>query len=233
MTKKTILIIDDEKKIRSFIRISLTAEGYLYIEAPDAKTGFRAITEEKPNLIILDLGLPDMDGFQFLRKIRQHSKIPVLVLTARDEESEKVKLLEGGANDYLSKPFGIKELIARIKVLLRDIEFQPAPEKLDFKGIEIFTGEPRLLLNQESIPLTKKEHAVLIKLASEPGKLIPHQELLTDIWGPSHIDDSHYLRVLITQLRKKLHDNADAPAFIKTEPGVGYRFIAASTDNDQ
>jgi two-component system KDP operon response regulator KdpE len=227
---KKILLIDDEPKIRSFIRISLQAEGFVCVEAHSGKAGLEAFNNEKPNLIILDLGLPDIDGYQVLRELRQSSRVPVLVLTARDEEAQKIKLLEGGANDYLSKPFGVKELVARIKVLLRDINYQPTPAVLHFEGISIDTQDQNVQLNGTTISLTKKEFALLIRLAQAPNQLLTQNQLLSEIWGQSHTEDSHYLRVLITQLRKKLDDDADAPRFIKTEPGIGYRFICPSLE---
>ncbi|MFC0120160.1 response regulator [Pseudoalteromonas xiamenensis] len=222
---KKILVIDDEPKIRSFIRISLHAEGFTCVEATTAKEGLQMFNDEKPHLIILDLGLPDQDGYQVLRELRQSSRVPVLVLTARDEEAQKIKLLEGGANDYLSKPFGVKELVARIKVLLRDINYQPTPSMLHFEGISIDTQDQKVTIDGVTTSLTKKEFALLIRLAQAPNQLLTQNQLLSEIWGQSHTEDSHYLRVLITQLRKKLDDDADAPRFIKTEPGIGYRFV--------
>ena len=225
MLKRKILVIDDEEKIRAFMRISLNAEGYTCIEASDAASGLSVYNQHKPNLVILDLGLPDSDGFRVLRKIRQSSKVPVLILSARDQESEKVKLLEGGANDYLTKPFGIRELIARINVLLRDMPYQPLPNFLVFKNLVIDLNNQTITCNNNEIALTKKEKSLLFRLVESPGKLIAQSELLTEIWGSSHIDDSHYLRILVAQLRKKLGDDADSPHFIRTEPGIGYRFI--------
>ena len=220
-----ILLIDDEAKIHEFMAITLAAEGFEYIGASTAADGLLRFKQERPNLIILDLGLPDLDGRKVLQQIRETSNIPILILTARDQESEKVKLLDAGANDYLSKPFGIRELISRVKVLLRDIPYDAAPTDLHFGNLCIKTAEPTLILNDQAVSLTKKEHQLLLKLASKPNELILQKRLLIDIWGPSHHEDSHYLRVLVTQLRKKLKDDADEPHYIKTEPGLGYRFI--------
>ena len=228
MNKKTILLIDDEEKIRQFVRISMQAEGFHCVEAARADEGLVLFAEENPHLIILDLGLPDMDGYEVLRKIRTFSHVPILVLTARHEESEKVKLLESGANDYISKPFGIKELMVRIKVLLRDIQYAPVMPELRFGELVVQTAQPVITLKGADVNLTKKEHQFLVKLASKPGVLITQQQLLTEIWGPSHVDDSHYLRVLTTQLRKKLQDDPEHPNYIKTEPGLGYTFLAQS-----
>lgn len=227
---KQIILIDDELRIQNFIGISLNAEGYRYSAFSDAATGLNAIESEHPDLVILDLGLPDLDGFEVLRRIRVNSKVPVLILTARDEESEKVRLLEAGANDYLSKPFGIKELIARIKVLIRDIGYSPLPDILDYGDMQLATQERQVSIQGEVIQLTKKEHALLMLLAVAPGQLVLYESLLTHIWGHSHKDDTHYLRVLVNQLRKKINDDIDSPKYIKTEPGVGYRFIANMDD---
>ncbi|MDU0112360.1 response regulator transcription factor [Psychrosphaera aquimarina] len=226
MHKTKILVIDDEPKIRDFISISLSAEGFQFIGANDADTGLSLFRSEHPNLIILDLGLPDMDGRRVLKKVRESSKIPVLILTARDQDTEKERLLGSGANDYLSKPFSIKELIARIKVLLRDINYEPIPAELYFNNLVIKTLEPVVFITETLIHLTKKEHQLLLMLAITPYTLVNQKRLLIDIWGPTHEKDNHYLRVLVTQLRKKLNDNADDPKYIFTEPGIGYRFIA-------
>ncbi|MGO4892039.1 response regulator transcription factor [Flavobacterium sp. W21_SRS_FM6] len=225
MFKPKVLLIDDEAKIHDFISISLAAEGFDYIGSFTAMAGLELFNQEKPNLIILDLGLPDLDGRAVLKKIREMSHIPVLVLTARDQEAEKVRLLDAGANDYLSKPFGIRELISRIKVLLRDIKYDVMPAELRFDSLVIKTEEPLVYQDKAIVHLTKKEHQLLVKLASQPHVLVNQKKLLIDIWGASHADDSHYLRVLVTQLRKKLGDDAEEPHFIKTEPGLGYRFI--------
>ncbi|MDO7083355.1 response regulator transcription factor [Pseudocolwellia sp. AS88] len=231
MQRPKILVIDDESKIRDFISISLSAEGFEFIGANNAKLGLQQFASEKPNLIVLDLGLPDIDGREVLKKVREVSHIPVLVLTARDQDSEKVRLLGAGANDYLSKPFSIKELIARIKVLLRDIKYEPIAEELYFSDLTIRTSEPCVFIHEHQVHLTKKEHQLLVRLASTPDALVNQKRLLADIWGPSHEQDTHYLRVLVTQLRKKLNDNADDPLYINTEPGVGYRFIASPLKN--
>ena len=225
MNKPRILLIDDEEKIHQFISISLTAEGFEYLGCRDASAGLECFRNDKPNLIILDLGLPDIDGSAVLAMIRKIGNIPILVLTAREQSAEKVKLLNAGANDYLSKPFEIKELIARVKVLLRDIQYEPIPAELHFENLIIRTFEPMVFIKNTSIHLTKKEHQLLLLLAINPGVLISQKKILVAIWGEFHSGDSHYLRVLITHLRKKLKDDAEDPIYIKTEPGIGYRFI--------
>lgn len=219
-----VLVVDDEPRIHTFIRISLSAEGFDYIGAStiaEAKACFEAYS---PHVILLDLGLPDGDGAEFLTTLRQTYKTPVLVLTARDQEEEKIRLLEAGANDYLSKPFGVKELIARIKVLVRDlVDEQTVADELVAGRVKIIKSTHQFWLDQREIPLTKKEFSFIEQLILKPGKLIEQTHLLAVIWGESHVEDTHYLRVLVSQLRKKLNDSADEQRLLKTEPGLGYR----------
>ncbi|MCS0027721.1 response regulator transcription factor [Vibrio alginolyticus] len=221
-----VLVVDDEPRIHTFIRISLSAEGFDYIGAStiaEAKACFEA---HSPHAILLDLGLPDGDGTEFLTALRQTYKTPVLVLTARDQEEEKIRLLEAGANDYLSKPFGVKELIARIKVLVRDlVDEQAVADELVAGRVKIIKSTHQFWLDQREIPLTKKEFSFIEQLILKPGKLIEQTHLLSVIWGKSHIEDTHYLRVLVSQLRKKLNDSADEQRLLKTEPGLGYRLV--------
>ncbi|EJG0646097.1 TPA: response regulator transcription factor [Vibrio parahaemolyticus] len=221
-----VLVVDDEPRIHTFIRISLSAEGFDYIGAStiaEAKACFEAYS---PHVILLDLGLPDGDGTEFLTALRQTYKTPVLVLTARDQEEEKIRLLEAGANDYLSKPFGVKELIARIKVLVRDlVDEQAVADELVAGRVKIIKSTHQFWLDQREIPLTKKEFSFIEQLILKPGKLIEQTHLLSVIWGKSHIEDTHYLRVLVSQLRKKLNDSADEQRLLKTEPGLGYRLV--------
>ncbi|MGM0905129.1 MAG: response regulator [Pseudomonadota bacterium] len=224
-----ILVIDDEPQIRRFMRASLTAEGYAYLEAATAEQGIKQITSKNPHLVILDLGLPDADGYEVMQKLREWSQVPVLVLTARDDELQKVKLLEGGANDYLTKPFGIRELMARIHVLLRDLSDQQQPSaetQFHFGELLIDREQHKVFLQNEVINLSRKEYALLDFLASHPQKLVTQQQLLEKIWGHTHHEDTHYLRIFVSQVRKKLKDDPAHPQYIETEPGVGYRFIA-------
>ncbi|MEJ2764816.1 response regulator transcription factor [Photobacterium sp. MCCC 1A19761] len=226
MTPYTILIIDDEPQIQTFIRIALSAEGFQSVSATNLAEAQAKINTAAPDLIILDLGLPDGDGSDLLQRLRRDQSTPVLVLTARDEEDEKVRLLELGANDYLSKPFGIRELMARIKVLLRDlIPAEKPANKLVFEQMTLDIERHEVLLNHQPLCLSKKEFALLSTLARHAGELVKQDHLLRDIWGETHQDDTHYLRIFISQLRRKLNDDADQPRFIKTEPGIGYRFL--------
>ncbi|HCE1989146.1 TPA: response regulator transcription factor [Vibrio parahaemolyticus] len=221
-----VLVVDDEPRIHTFIRISLSAEGFDYIGASTIAEAKACFESHSPNVILLDLGLPDGDGTEFLTTLRQTHKTPVLVLTARDQEEEKIRLLEAGANDYLSKPFGVKELIARIKVLVRDlVDEQTVADELVAGRVKIIKSTHQFWLDQREIPLTKKEFSFVEQLILKPGKLIEQTHLLAVIWGESHVEDTHYLRVLVSQLRKKLNDSADEQRLLKTEPGLGYRLV--------
>jgi two-component system KDP operon response regulator KdpE len=220
----TILVIDDEAQIRKFLRISLSAQDYRVIEAVDGATGLAQAALAKPDLVVLDLGLPDMDGQQVLRELREWSSVPVLVLSVRASDGEKVLALDAGANDYVTKPFSVPEFLARVRVLLRPVgtgEQQAAsvscgPLTVDF-------AYRRVSLEGVEVSLTRKEYAVLAMLARHLGRVISQQQLLMDIWGPSHVADIHYLRVVVGHLRHKLGDDPAAPRFILTEAGVGYR----------
>ncbi|WP_340680821.1 response regulator transcription factor [Paraglaciecola sp.] len=223
--RKKILVIDDEEKIRRFMKISLIAEGFDYCEAANALKGLQIAANENPDVIVLDLGLPDQDGYYVLRELRRWTNTPVLILTARDTEDEKVKLLDGGANDYLSKPFGIKELIARINVLLRTSTNGEKDKILHFAQLHINLIAHEVRLHNHILRLSKKEFLLLSYLARHPQQLISQEVLLAQLWGATHLEDKHYLRVCVGQLRKKLADNAEDPIFIKTVPGLGYIFL--------
>ncbi|WP_137170665.1 response regulator [Marinomonas sp. FW-1] len=227
MTSYKILVVDDEPQIHTFIRISLAAEGFEYLGAESIGAAKRLIEQNSPHLLILDLGLPDGDGMDLVNFVRSTSNTPILVLTARDEEDEKIRLLESGANDYLSKPFGIRELIARVKVLLRDLVNTHSPaDVLETSNIKLEISTNQAWLQGSPLALTKKEFAFLRMLMATPDKLVMQEELLAKIWGMTHTRDSHYLRILVSQLRKKLNDNANDQRIIKTEPGLGYRLLS-------
>lgn len=220
----TLLVIDDEAQIRKFLRISLSAQGYKVVEAASGRDGLAQAALAKPDLVVLDLGLPDMDGKDVLAELREWSQVPVLVLSVRASEGEKVLALDGGANDYVTKPFAIQEFLARVRVLLRQSStpeqvaalVRTGPLCLDF-------AYRRVTLDDLEVALTRKEYAVLAMLARHIGRVVTQQQLLKDIWGPTHTEDSHYLRVVVGHLRQKLGDDPTAPRFIVTEAGVGYR----------
>lgn len=218
-----VLVVDDEAQIHTFMRISLEAEGFEYLGASSITTALTQYQAQQPHVLILDLGLPDGDGIELLQILRRNDKIPVLVLTARDQEEEKIRLLDAGANDYLSKPFGIRELIARIKVLVRDlVDESSLSDVLHFGTLKLQKSTHQLWFNKQEIALTKKEFALMETLMSHPGQLVKQTALLRKIWGETHQEDSHYLRILVSQLRKKLNDNNEQQ-LIKTETGLGYR----------
>lgn len=225
-TKATILIVDDEAQIRKFLRISLAAKGYKVLEAVNGRDGLAQAALSQPDLMVLDLGLPDLDGQEVLKELREWSRMPVLVLSVRSSEDEKVRALDTGANDYVTKPFGIQEFLARIRVLLREGSTDSSSAIVATGALHIDLAYRRVTLADKEVSLTRKEFMVLSMLARHLDRVITQQQLLREIWGPSHTDDSHYLRVVIGHLRQKLADNPAAPRFIVTEPGVGYRLIA-------
>ena len=224
----TILVIDDEPQIRKFLRISLVSQGYTVLEAATGADGLSQAALRQPDLLVLDLGLPDMDGQHVLREFREWSGAPVLVLSVRASEAQKVQALDGGANDYVTKPFGIQEFLARIRALLRQAPAGETRESALVLGpLTVDLAFRRVLLDGIEVALTRKEYAVLAQLARHPGRVITQQQLLKDIWGPTHTENSHYLRIVVGHLRQKLADDPTRPRFIVTEAGVGYRLLNA------
>ena len=220
----TLLVIDDEAQIRKFLRISLSAQGYQVVEAGTGRDGLAQAALTKPDLVVLDLGLPDMDGKDVLAELREWSQVPVLVLSVRASEGEKVLALDGGANDYVTKPFAIQEFVARVRVLLRQAGAgEPEAARIASGPLCVDFAYRRVTLDDVEVALTRKEYAVLAMLARHTGRVVTQQQLLKDIWGPTHVEDSHYLRVVVGHLRQKLGDDPAAPRFIVTEAGVGYR----------
>lgn len=221
-----ILIIDDEPPIRRFLRLTLEAEGHAVSEAATAREGILAAAHDAPQLIILDLGLPDADGATVLAEIRGWSEVPVLILSVRSDEAGKVAALDAGAQDYVVKPFGVKELLARVRTLLRDHAAAPGLARLDIGALAIDAASHSVTLAGEPVHLTRREFELLWLLASNAGRLLTHAMILRALWGPAHVEDSQYLRVFIRQLRAKLRDDAANPRYITTESGIGYRFAA-------
>ena len=219
-----ILLIDDEAQIRKFLRIALSAQGYRVLEAANGEDGLAQAALHNPDLVVLDLGLPDLDGQQVLRGLREWSQVPVLVLSVRASEGEKVLALDGGANDYVTKPFAIQEFLARVRVLLRQAGAgEPEAARIASGPLCVDFAYRRVTLDDVEVALTRKEYAVLAMLARHIDRVVTQQQLLKDIWGPTHVEDSHYLRVVVGHLRQKLGDDPAAPRFIVTEAGVGYR----------
>lgn len=223
-----ILIVDDEAPIRKFLSISLGAHGYTLLEAESGKQAIEMAALKKPDMIVLDLGLPDMDGKDVIRKVREWSKIPILVLSVRSDEEEKVEALDAGANDYVTKPFGIAELMARLRAITRihSLETGQTEEAIFIQGsLKVDYASRVVELDGESLKLTRKEYELLRLLTRNAGKVLTHDFLLREVWGPAQADQAQYLRVHIGNLRQKLNDDPAGPSFILTEPGVGYRFI--------
>ena len=222
-----ILVIDDEAQIRRFLGIGLRAQGYEVVEAANGREGLETLASRGADLVILDLGLPDMDGQQVLRELRSWSPVPVIVLSVRSSESEKVAALDAGANDYVTKPFGVQELSARLRALLRN---QPESENgavFDDGRLRIDLGRRQVQREGEVVVLSRKEWALLALLMRHAGRVVTQPQLLRELWGPTHEQDTHYLRILVAKLRVKLGDDAAAPKYIQTEAGVGLRFIPA------
>ena len=224
MTAYRILIVEDEAPIRRFLRVALEAEGYTVLEAGTAHDGIAAAAREAPSAVILDLGLPDADGLSVLKAIRGWSALPVLVLSVRADEAGKVAALDAGAQDYVVKPFGMKELLARLRSLLRDHSTSATPAILTIADLTIDAAAHTVCKAGVPLRLSRKEFDLLWMLMSQAGRLLPQSMILRTIWGPAHTEDSQYLRVYIRQLRGKIGDDAADPRYIFTEAGVGYRF---------
>ncbi|MBD9468980.1 response regulator [Pseudoxanthomonas sp. PXM01] len=222
-----MLVIDDEPQIRRFLDISLRAQGYVVAMAEGGRAGLAELAAHGADLVVLDIGLPDMEGHDVLRELRQWSQVPVIMLTVRDGEMEKVAALDGGANDYVTKPFGVQELMARIRGLLRTraAASGDAMPLFDDGHLHVDLGRREVTLDGEAVALSRKEFALLALLLQHPGRVVTQPQLLRELWGPNHQDDTHYLRILVGKLRQKLHDDATAPRYIATEPGVGLRFV--------
>ncbi|MDF3983466.1 response regulator [Luteibacter sp. PPL201] len=228
-TAPRVLVIDDEAQIRRFLDIGLRAEGYQVLLAATGEEGLGLAATQSPDVVILDIGLPDREGHEVLREIRGWSAVPVLMLSVRDAESEKVKALDAGANDYVTKPFGIQELMARLRVLLRQGARggEPdAPVRYADERLSVDLARREVSLDGEPVPLTRKEFAVLSLLVRHPGRVVSQQQILREVWGATHVQDTHYLRIVMGKLRQKLGDDPAVPRWLKTEPGVGYRFPA-------
>jgi two-component system KDP operon response regulator KdpE len=219
-----ILVIDDELSIRRLLQVLLEGAGHTIIPAEDASHGLHSLAVEKPDLLILDLGLPDMDGLEALRRLREWTAVPVLVLSARSDPADKVKALDLGADDYLTKPFDSTELLARLRALLRRIT--PAEEQttITLGALSVNLAERAALVRGETIPLTPIEFSLLAQLARHAGRVLTHAHLLNAVWGPKATDQAHYLRVHFTHLRRKLRAAGLSGEVIRNEPGIGYRF---------
>jgi two-component system KDP operon response regulator KdpE len=227
MSGYRVLVVDDEPQIQRFLRPALGAAGYEVIEATTGTAALKAAATAAPDLIILDLGLPDMDGKEVVRNLRGWSEVPIIILSARDREAEKIEVLDLGADDYIEKPFGIGELTARIRTALRHrTRAEGGPTEISADGLSVDIVRRLVTRDGKPVHLTPKEYDLVLMLAKHAGRVVTHRTLLTAVWGPAHAQDMHYLRVFIGQVRAKIERNPADPRIIGTEPGVGYRFMA-------
>lgn len=220
-----ILVIDDEIPIRKLLRVALTSHGYEVGEAANGKEGLEKVTVYRPNLIILDLGLPDIEGIEVVKRLREWSKTPVIILSVKEQEYDKIDALDAGADDYLTKPFSMGELLARIRAALRHSLSDNDTPVLHFNELSIDLAHRQVKVNSKEIKLSPIEYDLIKNLAIHAGKVLTHKHLLKTIWGPSYEKDSQYLRVYVGQLRRKIEVDPSHPKHLITEPGVGYRLL--------
>jgi len=219
-----ILVVDDEPQIRRFLRLGLEGHGYAVLEATTAEAALRVAVAEQPELVVLDLGLPDREGFEVLSALREWSRVPVLVLSVRNREGEKVRAFDLGADDYVVKPFGMAELLARIKAALRRrIASESADPLFRVGGLEVDLGRRIVRVDNVEVRLSPKQYRLLQVLVSNAGKVVTHRQLLNEIWGAAHRDDVQYLRVFVRKLRRRIEADPARPRYLLTELGVGYR----------
>ena len=223
--KDVVLIIEDEVAIRRMLRASMP-DNFQALEADTGKQGLALTASNNPKIILLDLGLPDIDGIELTRQIREFSKVPIIVLSAREQEGDKVSALDAGANDYLTKPFSMAELHARMRAALRTIQTTPISETFSFGRIKINFGTREIFRDEAAIHLTPTEYQLLLYLVQHAGRVLTHKQILTEVWGAAYARQTQYLRVFMTQLRHKLEEEPARPQFLITETGVGYRFRA-------
>lgn len=227
MNGNSVLIVEDEPRIRQFLRTALEADSYKVLEAPTVAGGLGLAGEYRPSLVILDLGLPDADGLDFIHTLRSWSDVPVLVLSARDLETDKVAALDMGADDYLAKPFSVAELQARLRALKRRREKRPADDFaiISFGDVVVDRSNRIVSRNGKTLHLTPREYHLLMVMLAQPGKVLTQRQLLREVWGAGHSEDGHYLRIYVSRLRQKLEIDAARPQHLLTETGVGYRFL--------
>ncbi len=220
-----VLVIDDELQIRRFLRVSLEAAGYHIAEAATGADGVVQAAMSRPNVVVLDLGLPDESGLEVLKKIREWSTVPVIVLSVLDGEQDKISALDAGADDYVTKPFGMGELIARLRVALRHA--QPVQESQEFRNGHLYIDFVKRIVkvNDEPVKLTATEYNLLLLFVKHAGKVLTHRQILKEVWGPHVVEETQYLRIYMAQLRKKIELNPERPQLFLTESGVGYRMV--------
>jgi two-component system KDP operon response regulator KdpE len=227
-----VLVVDDEPQIRRALRTSLEAHGYEVATVGTGEEGVVGVAEQAPDLVLLDLGLPDIDGTEVIRRVRTFSEVPIIVLSVREGQQDKVAALDVGADDYVTKPFGMEELLARARAAMRrKVTEEPSPALMTFGGLEIDLARRLVTNGGEPVHLTPTEYSLLEALVANPGKLLTHQWLLRKVWGQGYGTETTYLRTYVRALRKKLGDDAQAPELIVTEPGVGYRWVAEAASS--
>jgi two-component system KDP operon response regulator KdpE len=233
--KPLILLIEDEPQMRRFLRVSLQSQGYRLIEAETGEDGLAQVASRKPAVILLDLGLPDMDGLEVTGKLREWTTTPIIVISAREQERDKVRALDAGADDYLTKPFGADELLARIRVSLRHrVRQESGQEEVVFDAgkLKVDFSRRQVLLEGVEVHLTPIEYRLLTLLIRHADKVVTHAQLLREVWGPRQANQVQYLRVYMAQLRQKLEDDPARPRFFINEPGIGYRFRSGEDDKE-
>ncbi len=228
-----VLVVDDERAIRRYLNAALNAQGSVVIEAADGESALRAAALERPDIIILDLGLPDIDGVEVTRRIREWSQVPIIFLSVREQESDKIAALDAGADDYLTKPFGTGELLARIRAAVRRASHPENEPVIETGNLKIDLARRRVTVDEVEIALTPIEYDILRLLAQSIGKVLTHKQLLQHVWGQTYGDDLHLLRVNVSNLRRKIEPDATRPHYILTEAGVGYRLRSAWPDSRQ
>jgi two-component system KDP operon response regulator KdpE len=227
--KPVVVLIEDEPEIRRFLRASLTGHGYRLFEATTGAEGLREAESRQPDIVVLDLGLPDLDGLEVIRRLREWTAVPIIVLSARGQEPDKIAALDAGADDYIAKPFGVGELLARLRVSLRHAErtIREAGEPVFSAGdLQVNPSERRVLVGGQEIHLTPIEYRLLATMVKHAGKVLTHRQLLREVWGPPYADQAHYLHVYMAQLRRKIEADPARPRHFLTEPGIGYRLAA-------
>jgi len=226
-TGPVVLVIEDEPPIRRFLRPSLASQGYRVVEAETGEDGLIQAATRQPDLVVLDLGLPDLDGIEVIRRLREWATVPIIVLSARGGESDKVAALDAGADDYVAKPFAVGELLARARVALRHSAQgrEPGESTFALRHLRVDLGRRRVWLGDVEVRLTPIEYRLLAFLVRHAGKVLTHRQLLQEVWGPGQVEQTHYLRVYMANLRRKLEADPARPQLLRTEPGVGYRLL--------
>jgi len=224
--KELILLIEDEPQMRRFLRITLQTHGYRLVEAATAQEGLMQATTRNPDVVLLDLGLPDLDGLEVTKRLREWTQTPIIIISAREQERDKINALDAGADDYLTKPFNAGELLARIRVALRHAAARDSGREepvFVLQNLRVDLAQRQVFIDNKEVHLTPIEYKLLLALVRHAGKVITHRQLLKEVWGPAHVDEVQYLRVYMTQLRHKLESDPTRPRFLMNEPGIGYR----------